>query len=82
MNIEEVKKIAQETMTKSIMENLDSAIIFKYISNLEVELDKKEAVINEMAEEIASYNRYEAGALDEKEEVIKFYTNKVEREGK
>ena len=45
-----------------------------------VNLMKK--VINEMAEEIASYNRYEAGALDEKEEVIKFFTNKVEREGK
>ena len=40
-----------------------------------------EAIINLMAEEIASYNRYEAGALDEKEEVIKFYTNKVEKEG-
>ena len=55
-----------------------------YYENKELRktLRLKDKVINEMAEEIASYNRYEAGALDEKEEVIKFFTNKVEREGK
>lgn len=50
--------------------------------SLKGQIKKKDKVINEMAKEIASYNRYEAGALDEKEEVIKFYTYKVEKEGK
>ena len=56
MQIEEVRKIAEEEMNKSIMKNLDSAIIFKYISNLENELEKKDAIINEMAKMINSHD--------------------------
>lgn len=37
MNEEELRKIAQEEISKQIMCNLDSALIFKYIQNLEEE---------------------------------------------
>lgn len=91
MNIEDVRKIAEEEMTKSIMKNLDSSIIFKYISNLENELklkddqieyvkneygrtiEEKDKVINEMAKHITGYSNID---------VIEYFTNKVEREGK
>jgi uncharacterized phage infection (PIP) family protein YhgE len=51
MNEEEIKKIAQEEMNKAIMKNLDSSIIFKYISNIEKELEKKDTLINTMQAE-------------------------------
>lgn len=51
MDIEEIKKVAQEEMKKAITENLDSLIIFKYISNLEKELEKKDNLINEQLKE-------------------------------
>lgn len=38
MNEEILRKIAKETINKSIMETLDSALIFKYISELESRL--------------------------------------------
>lgn len=37
MSEEELRKIAKEEMAKSIMDNLDSALIFTYIKNLEEE---------------------------------------------
>lgn len=48
MNILDVRKIAEEEMNKSIMENLNSAIIFKYISNLENELKEKDRIIEKL----------------------------------
>lgn len=39
MSEEEFKKIAEKTMAEQIMKNLDSALIFTYIRNLEKELD-------------------------------------------
>lgn len=37
MNEEKIKKIARETFLENVMNNLDSAIIFKYIQELEQE---------------------------------------------
>ena len=37
MNEEQIRKIASETFTENIMNNLDSSIIFKYIQELEQE---------------------------------------------
>lgn len=36
-NIEELRKIAQEEMEKQIKENINSSLIFKYVSDLEKE---------------------------------------------
>ena len=63
MNIEDVRKIAEEEMTKSIMKNLDSSIIFKYISNLENELKLKDDQIEYVKNE---YGR----TIEEKDKVI------------
>lgn len=39
MSVEELRKIAKEEASKFIMENLNSAIIFTYIQNLEKEIE-------------------------------------------
>lgn len=45
-----------------------------------LELEKKDLIINEMAEEIASYNHYEAlGKLEDKEDVIEHFNQKTEK---
>lgn len=57
MSEEELRKIAKEEASKFIMENLNSAIIFTYIQNLEKEIEnllkaykQDEKIIQEMAE--------------------------------
>ena len=47
MSVEELRKIAKEEASKFIMENLNSAIIFTYIQNLEKEIEELK-VINQM----------------------------------
>ena len=37
MNIEEARKLCKEEFMKNVMANLDSTLIFTYISNLEKE---------------------------------------------
>ena len=47
MTEEQIRKIINDTFDKNIMNNLDSAIIFKYIQGLEKENQKyKEAIGN------------------------------------
>ena len=86
MNIEDIKKIAEEEMNKSIMGNLDSAIIFKYINNLENELKNKNTIIELMAQELinAPIRAFTGDAFrfTNKPDTIEYFTNKVEREGK
>ena len=50
MTEEDLKAIAQEEINKAITENLDSAIIFKYISNLENKIEKQQAEIDKYKE--------------------------------
>ena len=50
MTNEDLKAIAQEEINKAITENLDSAIIFKYISNLENKIEKQQAEIDKYKE--------------------------------
>ena len=79
MDIEQSKEICKEIIRTNMFNRHTDAYAIETVLN---ELEKKDKIIELMAKEIASYNRYEAGALDEKEEVIKFYTYKVEKEGK
>lgn len=58
MNEEEIRQIAQEELSKQIMENLDSGIIFKYINTLEER--------NKDLEEIEKEHKEENGRLREK----------------
>ena len=82
MDIEEAKKMWKTLeLNKEYIKGFDKEMFFEFGETVLNELEKKDKVINEMAEEIASYNRYEAGALDEKEEVINFFTNKAENVG-
>ena len=58
----------------------DFEIVDHECSRLEKEDIKKDLIINEMAEEIASYNHYEAlGKLEDKEEVIEYFNQKIEK---
>ena len=52
VNEEEIKKIARETFIENVMNNLDSAIIFKYIQELEQENQRLKEVINKAIEYI------------------------------
>ncbi len=63
MNVEELRKIAKEEASKFIMENLNSAIIFTYIQNLEKEIEELK-VINQM-------QKYRIETIDERELVSK-----------
>ena len=47
MSEEEIKKIAKREFINNVMENLDSALIFTYIQNLEQKLQQKENIIKE-----------------------------------
>ncbi len=47
MNREEIKKIAKEEFINNVMKNIDSALIFTYISNLEVENKRLNNIIEE-----------------------------------
>ena len=53
MNIEEARELCKEEFMKNVMANLDSTLIFTYISNLEKEnqqLKKENKILRENAE--------------------------------
>ena len=54
MTEEELKAIIQKEMDKAITQKIDSALIFKYINNLEKEIEKKDKMIDEMAGELTT----------------------------
>lgn len=56
MSEEEIKKIAKREFINNVMENLDSALIFTYIQNLEQKLQQKENIIEEVREYIKENN--------------------------
>lgn len=64
MNEEEIRQIAQEELSKQIMENLDSGIIFKYINTLEER--------NKNLEQIEKEHKEENGRLREELENIEY----------
>lgn len=47
MELEELRKIAQEEIKKQIIENLDSSLVFTYIQNLENENKKLQDKLKE-----------------------------------
>lgn len=55
MSEEEIKKIAKREFINNVMENLDSALIFTYIQNLEQKLQQKENIIKEVREKLLCY---------------------------
>ena len=74
MTIEDIKKIAQEEMNKAVNENLDSSIIFNYISNLEKELKNKDTIINTMQ---AEFERLED--LEDNTDMLKMELKKKDK---
>ena len=59
MSEEEIKKIAKREFINNVMENLDSALIFTYIQNLEQKLQQKENIIKEVREIFKDYGEKE-----------------------
>lgn len=80
MDIEDLRKIASEEITKTIKDNIDSALIFSYINNLEKELEKKDKIIDAMAETFSGISKGKVTIEEdtEKEQIIKYFTKKVE----
>ena len=91
MNKEEIKKMIADDFDNFINERLDSAIIFKYISNLEKEnlklkeqLQQKEEIINKSKEhlelKVIRYSNETDYMLDETDlkEIIQILDNKGE----
>lgn len=78
MDIEDVRKIASEEMTKAIMNNIDSSLIFSYVKGLEEKLDKKDKIINAMAVFIDRNGIYMG--MKCRDDVINYFTKKVEKD--
>ena len=54
--------------------------VLNLIEKQQEEIEKKDKIIDLMAEEIASYNHYEAlGKLEDKEDVIEYFNQKIEK---
>lgn len=86
MSEEELRKIAKEEASKFIMENLNSAIIFTYIQNLEKEIEELK-VINQMQKcrietiderELVSKDKIRA-KIKELEDYMILFTNDKEK---
>lgn len=71
MSEEEIKKIANDIFNESIMNNLDSSIIFKYIKGLEKEIQKYKEVFDKIRNhceiEINASNHYLKNHKSQKE---------------
>ena len=82
MSVEELRKIAKEEASKFIMENLNSAIIFTYIQNLEKVIEKQQKEIEKLLkaykqdekiiQEMAEYIKNEWGFANN-DEVIDYF---------
>ena len=70
MNEKEFRQIAQEELSKQIMENLNSGIIFKYINTLEER--------NKDLEQIEKEHKEENGRLREKVKKIEEYVKQCD----
>lgn len=86
MSVEELRKIAKEEASKFIMENLNSAIIFTYIQNLEKEIEnlneinKEHQKLNEkIIQEMANYIKNEWGFANN-DEVINYFRKRCNNE--
>ena len=72
---------------KQFIANIDKDFFLIFAETVLSELEKKDKVINEMAEQLAGLaifdiEKDEPLVLGDKEEVKQYFTNKVEREGK
>lgn len=61
MNEEEIKKIARETFIENVMNNLDSAIIFKYVQELEQENARLKDKIDKAIKYLYEHSYYNDG---------------------
>lgn len=83
MSEEELRKIAQEEMAKQIRENIDSVLIFKYVSELEEKVKKQDKIIDFMAEtfdKLDDEDTYYLAGLGSKKEIIEHFRNKAKGE--
>ena len=85
MNIEEAKKYCKQIKDKDLWK-IGYVYGGEAIETVLSELENKDKVINEMAEWLIGYTYSDEENLEaifnNKEEVIEYFTNKVEREGK
>ena len=89
MDIKQCKEIYEMLKKgKQFIANIDKDFFLSFAETVLAELEKKDKVINEMAKEIFECNEYidnEFGRelnFKTKEQVIEYFTNKVERGGK
>lgn len=82
MSVEELRKIAKEEASKFIMENLNSAIIFTYIQNLEKEIEnllKAYKQDEKIIQEMVNYIKNEWGFANN-DEVIDYFRKRCNNE--
>ena len=68
MTEEEIRKIANNAFNESIMNNLDSSIIFKYIQGLE----KENQELKKQIEYLTSEKNFNTTVINESEEFKKY----------
>ena len=68
MTEEEIRKIANDAFNESIMNNLDSSIIFKYIQGLE----KENQELKKQIEYLTSEKSFNTTVINESEEFKKY----------
>ena len=68
MTEEEIRKIANDAFNESIMNNLDSSIIFKYIQGLE----KENQELKKQVEYLTSEKSFNTTVINESEEFKKY----------
>ena len=87
VNVEDVQTVLSELDRLKKYEDLEWQE-FNELAVASLELEKKDKVINEMAKEIFDCNEYIDNEFERElnfkteEQVIEYFTNKVEREGK
>ena len=76
MTEEEIRKIANDAFNESIMNNLDSSIIFKYIQGLE----KENQELKKQIEYLTSEKNFNTTVINESEEFKKYKKLEVKNE--
>lgn len=83
MNIKEtIEKIKRQITIGECEKNIGIPVYISDLKTVLSELEKKDKVINEMAGQIFYWQDDKFPLGYSKKDVIDFYTNKVEREGK
>ena len=70
MNVEELKKLAEEEFVNNTMKHLDSGLIFAYIKNLEDRIDKAIELIKKTLNIHSDYVEYDFGTEYLRQELL------------